>query len=374
MSSRKLLYALLCLGCITISFNVAAIAAAIPSISKGLGQPDFLVSRVIPFYMIPYGVGALFYAPLTRRFSYRRILVVTFLVYALASVFCGMATTVRDLFIGRLVAGVSGAAAIPLGLMLIGQLFERNVRGRLVGMFFSLSFVASNAGLILGGMSDWRWLFYVPAGLSILAAISLLALKSEHLRQRNIHAVNYWKALRQVRIRELFIFIFVISALYHGVQQWYGVYLNREYDLDKIGITLFFVWMSLASIAGQMWGGWLADKKSRRLACFWGILLLGLSTVSLLAHWPLGVLAVLLATFASGWTVGHNGVSTVITDLPDEHRAETASLNSAVRFVSGGAGFILSSPFVQFSFGWTFFGFGILMLGCLVFLRKVIPE
>ena len=86
------------------------------------------------------------------------------------------------------------------------------------------------------------------------------------------------------------------------------------------------------------------------------------------------VLAAILAVLSTGWTIGHNGVSTVLTDFPEEHRPEIASLNSSVRFVSGGLGFQLSSLFVEKSFGITFFCFGILMLVSSILLKDVIME
>ena len=56
-SDKKIIFVLLCLGCVTISFNVAAIAAAIPAISSDLSLPALAVARIIPFYMIPYGAA-----------------------------------------------------------------------------------------------------------------------------------------------------------------------------------------------------------------------------------------------------------------------------------------------------------------------------
>ena len=51
-------------------------------ISDDLNLPDFCVARIVPFYMIPYGVGALIYAYLTRYFTYRRVLISAMSVYA----------------------------------------------------------------------------------------------------------------------------------------------------------------------------------------------------------------------------------------------------------------------------------------------------
>ena len=62
---QKIIF-LTCLGNIAISFNTGAVAAAIPLIAADFHTTDFVVARIVPYYMIPYGLGALLYAPLTR--------------------------------------------------------------------------------------------------------------------------------------------------------------------------------------------------------------------------------------------------------------------------------------------------------------------
>jgi len=362
------------LGCITISYNVAAIAASIPSISQDLRQQDWVVSRIITAYMVPYGIGALFYAPLTKYFSYRAIWTAAFCVYALSSFFCGTVHSVAALEAGCVVMGLSGAASTPLGLLLIGQLFEKQVRGRLVGLFFTCSFISSTLGILLAGLFSWRWLFFVPAFLGACTVLYAVLLRSEFFSRINGVKVDYWQAVQNKQIREIFIFIFVISLLYHGVHCWFGIYLAREYQLDKLMISWFFLAMSLSGAVGQMWGGYLSDKKGRYLSCVLGLVILSVATMALWLKYPLFVLGGVLGLVTVGWTVGHNGLSTVLTDFPEVHLPQIASLNSSVRFLSGGVGFYLSSFCVERSFSWTFLGIGCLMLGMTFFLRKVVPE
>jgi predicted MFS family arabinose efflux permease len=324
--------------------------------------------------MIPYGLGALIYAPLTKKLSYRVILSLPLALYALASFFCASINSIEHFYVGRIAMGVAGASAIPLGLLIIGQLFEKNVRGRLVGLFFSCSFFASIVGIILSGIADWRWLFYIPAVVGGITAAGIALLRTDLLSRIHGFDVNYANSFRNIKIRNLFIFIFAISFLYHGVHKWFGVYLGRIYNLDKLMISFFFIVMSFGGAFGQMIGGHLSDKKGRLSACVLGIVILSGATILLAWTYPVFVVCAILGLVAMGWTIGHNGISTVLTDFPEEYRPEIASLNSSVRFVSGGLGFLVSSLFVEKSFSLTFLGLGILMLSLLPFLRKIIPK
>jgi len=364
----------LCLNCFTISFNVAAIEAAIPSIASDLHLSALVVSNIIPSYLIPYGLGALIYAPLARYINFRFIMIMTMMIFSISNFVCAQAHDMGFFFLPRLLTGLAGSAAIPLGLILIGKMFRKDIRGRLVGVFFGCSFMASIAGVFISGVAHWRWLFYFPSALGILAAFLTVFIKSPDLDSQEKNSVNYLNIIYNKKIRNIFIFIIIISSLYYGVHKWFGVYLSREYSLGQFAISMFFVLMATAGFFGQVVGGVISDKKGRFLSCLIGILLLGISSALLIGHYPLFVLPIILCTTAVGWAVGHNGASTALTDFPEENRAEVASLNSAVRFFAGGIGFMLSAPFVAKSFGVTFFVLGCLILCLTFFLRKAIPQ
>ena len=73
-----------------------------------------------------------------------------------------------------------------------------------------------------------------------------------------------------------------------------------------------------------------------------------------------------------GWTFNHAGLSTLLTDMPKEYLNEAASLNSSVRFISGGLGVALGGMIMQQSFVLGFTVFGTCLVG-LLFLSKKLP-
>jgi len=372
-SEKRIVYFLLCLGSFTISFNLAAITAAVPVISGDLHLPDLLVAKIIPFYFIPYGIAALIYAPLMRFFNYRTVLAVSMLFYALACYFCAMSAQLGLLFVGRVAMGIAAAGVIPLGLMIIGEFYPKSIRGRLVGIFFGCTFIASLTGVISTSFADWRYLFHIPALLGLILMLSVWIYPSGLLRKKHDGHINYLKSLRTPHALPVFLFIFAISFLYHGVYTWYGVYLSRVYHLDKVTISFLVAGTLVGGFCGQLLGGVLSDLKGREVACYTGIIGLGLSIVLLYFKHPLAILAVVLFCIATSWTIGHNGLSTVLTDFPDEDRPIIASLNSAVRFTSGGLGFQISSLFVSTSFELTFLAIGILILLLAFIFKYIIP-
>lgn len=369
MNPKTFIIFLICLGNIAISFNTGAVAAAIPLIAADFQTTDFAVARIVPYYMIPYGLGALLYAPLTRFFAYRAILIAAMAVFAIFSLISGMSQSLTAIFAAQIAAGIAAASSTPLGLMMIGDFFEKNVRGRLVGTYFGCSFFAAVGGMIFMGTLHWRWLFLVPAILGALTAVCWIFFSNALVNQGHKGSIDYVKALAKPHIRNVFLLIFAMSFLYHGVHKWYGVFLTREYGLDKGTISLILVIAALAGLTGQQIGGYLSDKKGRLTASYVGMGALAAGVVLLSVHFPIPLVVVIFALIAIGWTISHNSVSTVLTDFPDDDRPLIASLNSSVRFISGGLGFSASKFFVAQSFSLTFLGIGVLIL-LLIFLIK----
>ncbi len=362
MDHKKWIVFIICLGNIAISFNTAAVAAAIPDISMALHQRELAVAKIIPLYTIPYGMGALLYAPLTRIISYRRSLMVAMALYAMASLWSGCGQSLEQIMWAQVVAGMAAASSTPLSLIMIGDFFEKNIRGRLVGIYFGCSFFASIAGLIVLGLAQWRWLFLIPFVIASINFLSLGLLRIPQLARCHEGSIDYLKTLQQGSIQRVFLFIFAMSFLYHGVHKWYGIYLSQEYGLQKEAISFILVVVALCGLAGQQIGGHLSDKTGRLAACYAGLFGLSVGVLLLAGHYPLVFLTVVLGFISISWTMSHNAVSTILTDFPDEDRPIIASLNSAVRFISAGLGFSLSRYFVEQSFALTFFGIGILFM------------
>lgn len=371
MSREKLgLYALICLGCLTISFNVAVISAAVPVMSQDLLRSKFEVARVIPYYLVPYGIAALLYAPLVSLFRFRTVYVAMMALYGVSCLVCGLATGLEAMLFGRVIMGVTAAGAIPLGLIIIGDHFEKRIRGRLVGIFFSHAFIASILGLLVGGLLPWRLIFYIPAVLGLLAAGGFGWYRTALLDSSHAGHTDYMHALRKSEILRVFLFIFCLSFLYHGVHKWYGVYLDDVYGYDQLKINMFIVLTVVMGMIGQVLGGFLSDLRGRAFTLRVGVTGLSLSVMALWGTYGPVLLGTVLGLIALFWTIGHNGISTILTDFTDEDRPVIAGLNSSVRFISGGLGFILSKPFVAMDFGKTFFVFG----GILFVLSWIVPR
>ncbi len=370
---RKLTFVILCLEGAVLSFNVAAAAALVPSIAQDFALSQFVAGKIIWLYMLPYGLAALIYGPLVRAFDAKKIELICMFCFSLANLLAATAQNIQTLFVARFLMGLFGASVIPLGLILIGKHIKDASRGKFVGLFFSSTFVASLLGLSLSGVIHWRLIFLIPAIAGFMLFVVIYLYLPSFKEDVGAFKLNYFAAFRNKRIAFIFTYIFIISLFYHGVQQWLAVYFSSKFNFNQFLISMLVTLTSLSGIFGEAWGGVMVDSSGRLKTLNLGILLMILSVFALLYHGAsFMVLALLMVIWGLGWTFNHVGLSTMLTDLPKDFLNESASLNSSVRFISGGLGAVLGGLLMQRSFNLGFIIFGLGLIALRIFDRKLL--
>ncbi|MFH0917751.1 MAG: MFS transporter [Candidatus Omnitrophota bacterium] len=358
-------FIILCLEGAVLSFNVAASAALVPSIAASFGLSQFVVGKIIWLYMLPYGLAALLYGPLVRLLDARKVELFCIFMFSLANLLAAGGCKIEILFVARFMMGLFGASVIPLGLILIARHLEPAKRGRYIGLFFGSTFVASLLGLFLSGIIRWRMIFLIPAVCGFILWVFMYFYLPSFKEKTPQFRIGYVEAFRSRKVVMLFGYIFLISLIYHAVQQWLGVYFSTQMYLNQFVISMLITLTSLSGVFGEIWGGRLADSIGRFRVVNLGIFSMVLCIFLLLIKMPLGLLALVMIIWGLGWTFNHVGLSTMLTDLPPTLLNEAASLNSAVRFISGGIGVSLGGLIMQKSFA---LGFSVLGLGLMILL------
>jgi len=234
-----LTFFILCLEGAVLSFNVAASAALVPSIAKDFALSQFVAGKIIWLYMIPYGVAALIYGPLIRAIDAKRVELICMFMFSAANLLAAFAQNTSQLFLARFLMGFFGASVIPLGLILIARHLESSSRGKYVGIFFSATFVASLLGLFLSGILSWRWIYLIPAACGFITFLLILVYLPSFKEDTGSFKINYLQAFKNRNIARIFTYIFSISLIYHGIQQWLAVYFSESFVFSSLSFSEF---------------------------------------------------------------------------------------------------------------------------------------
>ena len=361
---KKTSFAILCLEGAVLSFNFAAGATLVPSIAKEFNSSQFVVGMNNWIYMLAYGAAALLYGPLVTLFDAKKIELFCFFLFCLANLVAAFSHNLGTFFIARFFMGIFGASVVPLVFIVIGRYAKAENRGKLVGVFFSITFFASLAGLFLSGIIPWRMIFLIPAIFGLVLWIHMRRYLEDFRTSTDTLTINYRAALKNKAVVLIFTYIFFISVFYYGLQQWLGVYLSQKYNFAQFIISMLVTLTSLSGILGELAGGWFSDALGRIKTINSGIVLMILAVVLLLCNVPKIVLAVIMIVWGIGWTLNHAGLSALLTDMPAQFLNESASLNSSVRFLAGGLGALMGGILMKENFNLHFIvcGTGLFLL------------
>src|SRR6187402_448234 len=146
MEGRKRWWALivLCLGVLMIVLDTTIVNVALPSIRTDLHFTETSLVWVVNAYMLTYGGFLLLGGRLGDLYGHRRLFLAGLVLFTLASLVCGIASTQWALVTARAVQGLGGAVVSAVALSLIMMLFpEPQARAKAMGVY---GFVCAGGG------------------------------------------------------------------------------------------------------------------------------------------------------------------------------------------------------------------------------------
>ena len=165
------------LGSSLVFIEGTVVNVALPVLQRELDASAADVQWIVVAYTLLLAALMLLGGALGDRYGRRRIFGIGVLLFALASIWCGLAPNIEQLIVARLVQGVGGALLVPGSLALISASFSEEERGRAIGTWSGFSAVAAGIGPLIGGWLietvSWRWAFLMSAPLAVLVLLVL---------------------------------------------------------------------------------------------------------------------------------------------------------------------------------------------------------
>ncbi|HSF47000.1 MAG TPA: MFS transporter [Burkholderiales bacterium] len=154
-----------------------AVNVALPVLQSELGASVAEAQWIVESYALMLAALILAGGSLGDRLGRRRVFSAGVLLFALASIWCGLAPNINQLIAARAVQGVGAALLVPGSLALISANFVKERRGQAIGTWSGFTAIAAGVGPVLGGWLvdkfSWRWMFFINIPLSV--AVLLIA-------------------------------------------------------------------------------------------------------------------------------------------------------------------------------------------------------
>ena len=169
--------------------DATIVNVALPHIQHALGFSGSNLEWVVNAYALAFGGLLLLGGRTGDLFGRRRVFIAGILLFSVASLVGGFATSQFWLLAARVAQGIGGAFAAPTALSLVAVTFpEGRPRNRAMGVYAGMSVAGGAVGLILGGLlvnfASWRWVLFVNVPIGLLVALAAPRVLGESERQR----------------------------------------------------------------------------------------------------------------------------------------------------------------------------------------------
>ena len=325
------------LGWMLDAFDVMLYALVLKNIQDDLGMSKSIAGALGSLTLLASAAGGIYFGILADRKGRTRALMASVLIYSIFTAACGLAQTVTQLAVFRILLGIGMGGEWASGAALVSETWPAEHRGKALGFMQSAWAVGYGAAAAVTGVLlpvwGWRGVFFV----GVLPAFFTLWVR------RRVDEPAIWKQSRQkdAATRGRFADIFrggmlrltaavtIMNAFtmfgWWGFNQWLPTYLREPVAAGGIGLSAptmaaFVVAMQVGMWFGYVTFGFIADAIGRKRAyVIYTVAAAVLIFAYVSVRVPLALLALgpFVAFFATGYFSGFGAVTAEIypTDI-----------------------------------------------------------
>ena len=152
---------------------------ALPHMQASLGASQDEINWVLTSYIVASAIAMPLTGWLADRLGRKTLLLVAVVGFTVASMLCGLAPSLAEMVLFRVLQGICGALLVPLAQSILLDINPREKIGQAMAIFGAGIMVGPIIGPMLGGWLtesfNWRWVFLVNLPVGVLAFSVLFA-------------------------------------------------------------------------------------------------------------------------------------------------------------------------------------------------------
>lgn len=222
------------------NLDASILNIAIPAMATSLHIYPLALKLAITSYLISLAIFIPLSGWLADRFGMRNIFAVSVALFALGSLFSGLANNLIFLVASRILQGVGGAMMTPVGRLIVLKLFPKEERLRITTFIMLPTLFSPAIAPIIGAFivtyTSWRWIFFINLPICLLEFFLIFYLV-ENIKEVQIGKLGWINFI---------LFSSSITAISFGFTALgqNAFHLSYELTLIIIGFTLLILYFA----------------------------------------------------------------------------------------------------------------------------------
>ncbi len=349
-------------------FSIDTYLPAFPEIEQSLGASAIQVQQTMTAYMLAFAAMILWHGALSDALGRRIVILVSLVVFVVASFGCASAHSIQYLWAFRVIQGLSAGAGIVVGRAIVRDLYAGPEAEKLLSLVTMIFAIAPAVAPILGGWIvetfDWRTIFlalFVYSAVLLWASWHLLPETLPPAMRQPFNASSLWNSYKSVFGTVRF-HAYAGTVAFNFVGLFIFVAAAPVFIIELLHLSQReFGWFFIPSVAGIFLGALLANRFAGR----WkigkqvraGFFLMGSASIANLVYHaflpamiPWSVVPIFFYTI--GMSLCAPGVTLMVLDLFPTHRGVAASCQSFVQTMLGAVAAGVIAPILSVSVLW----------------------
>ena len=172
------LSAVVILGSIMSILDTTIVNVALATLGHDLHSTISQVQWVVTAYMLALAAVIPVSGWASRRFGAKPVWLVSLVLFVAGSALCGIASSINELIVFRVLQGLGGGMIMPVGQIMMAEAAGPTRMGRVMSVAAVPAMLAPVFGPALGGVIidnlSWHWIFFVNIPIGAAAVIASL--------------------------------------------------------------------------------------------------------------------------------------------------------------------------------------------------------
>ncbi len=227
--------------------DTSIVNVALPNMMGNLGATVDEISWVVTSYIIANVIVIPMTSWLSGRFGRRRYFVTSIAIFTIASFLCGLASSLPELVVFRVIQGLGGGALLSMAQSIMMETFPPSRQGTGQAIFGLGAALGPSLGPTLGGFItnqwSWPWIFYVNVPLGIMAGF----LCWSYLREPPVGSVRRTQGVDWAGIVLLIVAVGTLQTVIERGNRldWFESGFITTFALIAVSSLGLFIWHEL---------------------------------------------------------------------------------------------------------------------------------